>query len=102
MLTGYAMPQLEAFDSNCPAPSNITVAAKSSGSISFDWDGVDAATYEVYYVRQSDGYTSSVSVTGNSDFTFSGLSAGTYDFFFRTGCVGAMSEWIGVEETVVN
>ena len=100
MLTGFSMPS-NGNDTTCDAPTNVTVTAKFSSSISFDWDGPDGSTYEVYYVRQSDGYTSPVYSTSSSDYAYSGLSAGTYDFYFRTDCGTEMSEIIGIEEVFI-
>lgn len=101
MLTGFSMSESPEI-STCPNPQNVSVTAKSSGSISFDWDGVDAVAYEVYYVRKSDGYASPIYTAGNSDYVFSGLPAGGYEFFFRTDCGSTVSDWIGVEDEVIH
>lgn len=101
MLTGFSMPE-NGNDSTCPAPENVSITAKTSGSISFDWDAVGGGSYLVYYVRQDDDYISPTYSTTNSEYSFSGLSAGTYDFFFVTDCGSELSGGVGIEDIPIN
>ncbi len=91
-------------DTSCSAPTNVQVTAKSSGSVTFDWDDYDGNPngYKVKYLRQSDGYTSPEYFTGTSDFTFSSLPAGRYTFYFKTDCGGEVSGIIIIEDLIIN
>ena len=91
------------YDVSCNAPVNVSKTAQATGSISFDWDDCTdgCVEYEVQYVRQEDGYTSSAR-TSTSAISFTGLVDGTYDFYFRTDCGGPLSSWVGVEDMVIN
>lgn len=100
----FAFSNPESPDTTCPAPSNVHVTAKTSSSISFDWDdcGCFQTGYKVKYVRQGDGYNSPEYSTGSSAFTFSGLQAGTYTFYFKTDCGGEVSGAIVIEDYGIN
>lgn len=89
--------------STCPTPQNVQTTSKAPGSISFDWDDCsDASYFEVWYVRQSDGYTSTVQTISNSTFTFSGLQGGDHDFYFVEICVSGSSTAIIMDEFIMN
>lgn len=89
-------------ESSCPTPQNVTVVAKSSGSISFDWNGCDGCgqTFEVYFVIN--GNASATYTVSSSEISFSGLGAGTYEFHFRQVCAsGTSTDYIITEEVLI-
>ena len=87
----------------CPTPTGMSVTAKTSGSVSFAWNTMSGASgYQVYYVRLSDSSTSSVMTTGSPAITVSGLAPGTYRFYFATVCDSGTSDYVVIDETVIN
>lgn len=84
----------------CPPPGNIILTAKTSSSVSFDWENCSCGTpaYHIYYVKN--GQMGPVYLTGNSEITITGLSAGTYQFYFSTQCDGETSAII-IEEIII-
>lgn len=87
---------------SCSNPTNVTKTFQSTSSVAFAWDAVAGATaYEVWYVRQGDGYTSTpMSVTSTSA-SFAGLPAGRYVFYARTICGNEKSEIIIFEDILM-
>ncbi|MDO8365211.1 MAG: hypothetical protein Q7T20_00345 [Saprospiraceae bacterium] len=74
----------------------------SQSSVSYSWSAVSGATeYKVYYVRQSDGYTSSVQVSSSTGYTSPVLSTGTYTFFFAAVCGNETLSYIA-DEVIIN
>lgn len=84
----------------CTPPQPV-VNGYSSGYVSFTWQAVDGATtYQVYYTRQEDNYTSSTTTTGATTISYSNLPHGTYDFYFRSVCGGDVSSFI-IEDDLI-
>lgn len=96
------LPAKTAVVCTCTPPSPVRTG-QSAGSNTYSWSPVSGASkYAVWYVRKSDGYTSSIFQTTAMSFTFSGLSAGDYDFYFATVCGGAeLSDYIIIEDVVI-
>ena len=88
----------------CPAPANLTILSKSSGSIAFDWSDCTGgcSQYLVKYYRQDDDFQSQVFAVADSEISFSGLPAGTYDFSFAIDCGSTTSDWIVIEDSISN
>jgi hypothetical protein len=82
-------------------PPNATLTGQSSGYVSFAWDAVLGASYRVWYYRQEDHYTSSVTTTGNTYISFSSLPAGTYKFYFVTDCGNELSQSTIIDDIVI-
>ena len=81
----------------CPGP-NVSITARSSGSVSFAWDAVSGAlSYKVWYHRQEDSYTSGEFTTGGTSISFSDLPTGTYTFYFASVCTGGLSDIIIID-----
>ena len=88
-------------DESCPPPANVAIDEQSSGMISFSWDSTPSLDpVEVWYVRQSDGFTSSTVTVQGCTVTFDNLSADTYDFYFVKNC-GSEQSTIIVEDDVI-
>ncbi|MCC6725462.1 MAG: hypothetical protein IT258_13220 [Saprospiraceae bacterium] len=88
-------------DCACTAVANVQKTGQGSGSISFAWfSSSDATQYKIWYVRQSDGYTSANVLTTSSNHTFTGLAAGQYTFYFVKVCGGESSGYVGIEEII--
>ncbi len=84
----------------CPEPTDISLTGKTSTTASFDWpDAGSESDYNVYYTCGE--YTSSTFKTSSSNYTFTALIAGTYDFYFQTDCGSEVSEWIIVEDQII-
>jgi len=78
----------------CPV-QNLTKTAQSTGSVSYAWSAAGGTPeYQVWYVRTSDNYTSSVVTTGSTSISFVGLPAGTYRFYFTAMCGQGGSNYI--------
>ncbi len=89
-------------DCACPSISNLQKTFQSSGSVAFTWSAAAGATqYKLWYVRESDGFTSSYIHTTNTSYNFSGLAAGQYDFHFQAVCNGEGSNFVGWEDTIL-
>lgn len=88
------------FTCSAPSPSRT---GQSHGANTYAWSAVSGATqYAMFYVRKSDGFTSSVTYTTATSHTFSGLTAGNYAFYFATVCDGAaLSDYIIVDDMVI-
>jgi hypothetical protein len=87
----------------CSAVANVQRTGQGSGSISFAWFSSSEATqYKLWYVRQSDGYTSTPVFITPSNHTYSGLAAGQYTFYFQKVCGGEGSTNIGIDDIVLN
>ncbi|MCC6725848.1 MAG: hypothetical protein IT258_15165 [Saprospiraceae bacterium] len=98
---GY-QPVSEAPVCACSAVVNVQKTGQGSGSISFAWFSSSEATqYKLWYVRQSDGYTSAPVFIMPSNHTFSGLAAGQYTFYFVKICGGEASDITGIEDIVL-
>jgi len=99
ILSGFTNPALVKL--TCPGPQ-VSVTGHSTGSASFSWNAVSGASeYVVFYIRQSDHYTSAQIHTHNTSISYSGLPAGTYNFYFATVCGSELSEIIIIEDLVV-
>ena len=99
IVSGFTNPTV--LETSCPGP-HVFVTSQSTGSASFSWNGVSGASgYVVFYIRQSDSYTSPQTYTSNTSITYSGLSSGTYNFYFATDCGGEFSEIIIIEDLVI-
>src|SRR5262249_1550990 len=86
-------PSLRGAPGTCPTPTNVTVTAQSSSSISFVWDAMfGAGGYRIWYYRQQDNYTSTPVSTSNNYTGFSSLPAGRYTFYFTTDCDTELSQ----------
>lgn len=84
------------------APTNVVETSHSISSVAFAWDAVAGATaYEVWYVRQSDGYTGTPVTVTNPTASFTGLTSGRYVFYFRTVCGNEKSEIIIFEDIIM-
>lgn len=87
----------------CPTPTGMSVTAKTSSSVSFAWNTMSGASgYQVYYVRLADSSTSSVMTTGSPAITVSGLAPGTYRFYFATVCDSGTSDYVVLDDIVIN
>lgn len=74
---------------------NLQRTGPTQGSVYYSWSAVSGATvYKVYYVRLSDGYTSSVYTTSSTSIYFTGLSSGAYRFYFAPVCGDDPLEYI--------
>jgi len=74
-------------DCLCPAISDLTLTGKTATTVSFAWDGWSGAdSYQVWYYRSEDNYTSTPVGTPYEYHTFADLPEGTYDFHFRAVC----------------
>ena len=74
----------------------------SQGSVSYTWSAVSGATqYSMFYVRVSDGSTSTVYTTSSTAYTSPVLTAGTYRFYFAPVCGNETLSYI-VDEVIVN
>ena len=80
-----------------------TLASQSSNSATFTWTAVEEAnSYQSYYVRAENGYTSGVVSTSATSLTHSGLPSGTYKFYFRSVLKdGSYSSYIIIDEIVI-
>lgn len=89
---------------NCPSPQNVSVISKIGGNIHFDWEDCSGGCdgYVVKYVRQEDGFASSLLNTDVSSCAFNNLITGTYNFYFAVQCGGQVSSFIIVQETIIN
>lgn len=88
-------------DVSC-APPQATVSDQSSGSVTFTWEAqASAISYQVYYTREEDNYTSSPVTTGNTYISFTNLPSGTYDFYFRTNCDRESSDYIILDDLIM-
>ncbi|MFN0037817.1 MAG: hypothetical protein ACKVUS_22365 [Saprospiraceae bacterium] len=86
---------------SCPAPT-ASKTGQSSGSVSYSWSAVSGATsYQVWYLRKEDNFSSGVMSTGNTSITVSGLAPGTYRFYFATGCASETSEYIIADDLIM-
>lgn len=84
------------------APTNVVKTSQSISSVAFTWDAVaGATTYEVWYVRQGDGYTSSPLTVASTTASFTGLPAGRYVFYGRTVCGNEKSDIIIFEDILM-
>jgi len=83
----------------CPTPS-VTRTGRGSGSISYSW-GSSGTSYQVYYVRLADGYTSSVMTTSSTSMTIPGLAPGYYRFYFATNCEGETSDYVITDDLII-
>lgn len=89
-------------DCTCNAPTNMTQTGKTSTSISFGWNAVSGAvSYEVWYVRVDDNYTSPQSTVTVTSIGYTGLSAGRYIFYITTNCGGAKSDSVILEDILM-
>lgn len=86
---------------NCPGPQ-VSVSSQSSGAVSFSWNPVSGASeYVVFYVRQSDQYTSPQTQTQSTHISYTGLASGHYHFYFATVCGSELSEIIIIEDLII-
>ncbi len=81
----------------------VTLASQTSNSATFSWAAVaEASSYQSYYVRAENGYTSGVVGTTATSLTHSGLVSGTYKFYFRSVLKdGSYSSYIIIDEIVI-
>ena len=99
IVSGFTNPPV--IESTCPGP-HVSVTSQSTGSVSFTWNAVSGdSEYIVFYIRQSDNYTSSQIYTHNTSITYSGLPSGTYRFYFATVCGSEISEIIIIDDLVL-
>ena len=88
-------------DVSC-TPPQATVSDQSSGSVTFTWGAQSGAiSYQIYYTREEDSYTSTPVTTGNTYISFTNLPAGTYDFYFRTNCDRESSDYIILDDLIM-
>ncbi|MCB0517976.1 MAG: hypothetical protein H6577_09340 [Lewinellaceae bacterium] len=93
----------EEADCHCPSVANVQKTGSGSGSASWSWTGsLSATSYEVWYTRRSDGYTSQPVTVTATNTAFSGLSGGAHTFYFKSLCDGGESQLIGVEDIIEN
>ncbi len=98
----YLPPMPVAQDCACNAPVNATKTVQTSNSVSFAWDAVaGATTYEVWYVRVSDGYQSPHQMLTGTTGSYSGLPAGRYVFYISTQCGDDNSQSIIMEDILM-
>ena len=101
-LTLLSLQSFTTTDCECTPPSNGTVTAQTDSSASFSWDVVSGATaYQVWYVRQADSYTGPVSTVSAAAVTFNGLSAGRYVFYLATECGVEVSDFVVLEDLIL-
>jgi hypothetical protein len=93
LLLAFVLPIAFAFTSTtdhcttCDTPDNVRKTAETSTTISFAWNGVDAADeYILRWVRQSDSATSGDVTVSGTTHTFTNMTAGTYNFYFSSKC----------------
>ena len=99
MTTTFALSTAD--ELTCPEPTSITNAGSLVGVVSFTWDNCSSCnSYEVKYVRLSDGYTSPLFSTASASITLTGLASGEYVFYFRTVCDGGVSGFIVIEDNI--
>ena len=92
---------LPVIESTCPEP-HVFTTSQSTGSVSFAWNAVsENSGYVVFYIRQSDNYTSPQTYTNNTSITYSGLPSGTYNFYFAAVCGSELSEFIIIDDLVL-
>lgn len=97
----FGLPTRSHPDVACSGPQ-VSVSSQSSGAVSFSWSAVSGATeYVVFYVRQSDQYTSPQTQTQSTSISYSGLASGHYHFYFATVCGGDLSEIIIIEDLII-
>ncbi|MCB0520589.1 MAG: hypothetical protein H6577_16140 [Lewinellaceae bacterium] len=88
---------------NCASATNLQKTGEASGSFSMAWTGHSSSDfYRVWYVRQSDGYTSAPITLSTTAHTFTGLSAGAHNFYVKVICGGESSGFIGLEDLIEN
>jgi hypothetical protein len=96
------VPSAGTVDANCPPATNLHATDKSAGSITLAWNAAEGATsYQVWWVRQSDGQACDPVTTTGTSLTLSGLQPGTYTFWVATQCNGEASSWIGIEDVII-
>jgi hypothetical protein len=84
------------------APTNVVKTFQNTSSVAFTWDAAAGATaYEVWYVRQADGYTSTPLTVTSTTASFTGLPAGRYVFYGRTVCGNEKSEIVIFEDILI-
>jgi len=83
----YSSPVQSEMECLCKDPYNLSITNRGSGAISFAWNAAGSPdSFEVWYYRREDNYTSQPVTTTNLNHTFSGLSAGTYDVQVKAVC----------------
>ncbi len=81
---------------------NLQRTGPSQGSVYYSWSAVSGATaYKVFYVRTSDGYTSSVYTTSSTSIYFTGLPAGNYKFYFAPVCGDDPLEYVTDDAIII-
>ena len=86
-LNAPSLPNMVGEECNCPAVTNLQKTGGTSSSFSFSWTGhITATEYEVWYVRESDSYTSPSSSVTATAHTFNNLSPGGYTFYVKAIC----------------
>lgn len=99
---GYGFSVRQAIRNVDCSPPDPSVSSQGSGSITFTWEAKSGATsYQVYYFRAEDSYTSSPATTGSTSISFSHLPQGTYDFYFCTNCGGESSDYIILDDLIM-
>lgn len=74
---------------------NLQRTGPSQGTVAYSWDAVSGASlYKVYYVRLSDGSTSSIYSTSSTSINLTGLSSGAYRCYFAPVCGNGPLEYI--------
>ena len=87
---------------NCAAPANATATAQDPGTAVLDWSAVAGATaYEVWYVRETDGFTSAKTTISATQYTYTGLQAGRHSFHIRAICGTTVSGIVILEEVII-
>lgn len=75
----------------------------SQNTVTYSWSAVSGATvYKVYYVRLSDGFTSTVSTSSSTSYTSPVLTTGvTYRFYFAPVCGNEAPSYVA-DDIVIN
>lgn len=87
---------------DCGVPTNVQKTGQTGNSVSFSWSAVSgASSYDVWYLRVADNYTSAHTTVTSTAATIGGLSAGRYVFYFSTNCGDVPSDIIILEDVVI-
>ena len=102
MLSLQASKPAACLECTCVAPANGTKTGQTSTSVSFTWSAASGATsYDVWYYRSDDNYTSPESNLTGTSINFTSLPAGNYVFYISTNCGDTSSDIIILEDILM-
>ncbi len=86
-LQSYSLPGQLTAVCDCSEPYNLSLTGRTSTSISFAWEATgNPGSFNVWYYRSEDNFTSTPVATTSLSHTFSDLPAGTYDIYVEATC----------------